>query len=100
MKCLKCGAPTEVMATRAYMDVFLRRTRECFNGHRTSTYEVSAAALDRRQLPAIQRGVQARGLAQKRKLAVLRAPDKTAAELASQLGITEARVRQIRKDAR
>lgn len=99
MKCPKCGAPTEVLETRAYMGVFTRRTRECFNGHKASTYEVPTTALDRRQLPIIKRGIKTREEARRRRLTVIRSPDLSASDLASKLNITEARVRQIRKEA-
>ena len=98
MRCMKCGAPTEVAETRPFMGVMLRRARVCFNGHRFSSYEVPPGALDRRQLKAIQNGVADRQRAQHRKLAVLRAPNESASSLAKRLGITEARVRQIRKE--
>lgn len=99
VKCPKCGAPTEVLETRPYMGVFSRRTRLCFNEHKTSTYEVPASALDRRQLPVIKRGIKTREEARRRRLTVIRSPGVPASELASKLGITEARVRQIRKEA-
>lgn len=98
MRCHKCGAPTEVLATRPYMGIFTRRTRECFNGHRTMSYEVPAGALDRRQLTAIQRGVRDREQAMHRKLTVIRSPGVPVAELAKKLNVTETRVRQIRKE--
>ncbi len=97
MKCPMCGAPTDVLETRSYMDVFTRRARQCFNGHRVNTYEVPSGVLDRRQLAATRRGVLQRAEAQRRTLAVLRSPHESASSLARKLGITEARVRQIRK---
>jgi len=38
MKCLECGAATEVLSTRTWKTYVYRR-RECFNGHRFSTEE-------------------------------------------------------------
>lgn len=99
MKCPVCGAATDVLETRPYLSVFTRRARVCFNGHKTSTYEVPRGVLDRRQLATVVRGVKQRGQAERRKLAVLRAPTESATALAARLGITEARVRQIRKEA-
>ena len=99
MKCARCGAITDVAETRVYMDIFVRRTRECFNGHRTTTYEVPPGALDRRQLDVIRRKVDQRAQAQRRKLVVIRAPAESTSSLAARLGITEARVRQIRKES-
>lgn len=98
MKCQKCGADSLVLATRAYEDVFLRRRRECFNGHVFHTYEVYAANLDRRTLSVTRRGVRARAMQNRKKLRVLMNPDMTATALAKELGITEARVRQIRQE--
>lgn len=97
MKCPNCGADSNVLATRAYKDVMLRRSRRCFNEHTFHTYEVYAGNLDRRTLAGTRRGVQAREMANRRHNTVLRHPEMSATELAQQLGITEARVRQYRK---
>ena len=98
MRCPTCGAPTEVLETRPYMGVFSRRTRMCFNEHKTWTYEVPATALDRRQLPIIKRGIKTRVEARHRRLTIIRSPGVPASELAATLGITQARVRQIRSE--
>lgn len=100
MKCPKCGADSHVAATRKYKDVLLRRNRTCFNEHTFATYEVFAGNLDRRTIADTRRGVEAGTKAWKRKQAVLRQPETSATELAAQLGITEARVRQLRAGTR
>ena len=100
MKCLKCGAATSVTQTRLHMGVFARRSRLCFNNHRSVTYEVPAGALDKRQLSSILIGKAARSLAERRKQTVLRQPAKSAAALSAELGISDARVRQIRAGTR
>jgi hypothetical protein len=38
MKCLECGAATEVLSTRTW-ETYVYRRRKCFNGHRFSTEE-------------------------------------------------------------
>jgi DNA-binding NarL/FixJ family response regulator len=43
MKCMKCGAWTNVSATRKADDWTVKRTRTCGNGHRTTTFEVTSA---------------------------------------------------------
>lgn len=100
MKCLKCGADTSVLETRLHLGIFTRRSRMCFNNHRSVTYEVPAGALDKRQLKSAVVGQAVRKIAERRKQTVLRHPAKSAASLALQLGITDARVRQIRAETR
>ncbi len=43
MLCPTCGTPqSDVLETRKWLDgAFLKRTRECHNGHRFRSYEVS-----------------------------------------------------------
>jgi len=99
MKCPRCGADSQVHATRKYKDVLLRRQRLCFNEHKFDTYEVFAGNLDRRTLDDTCRGIAVRKHAWHIRRVVL-ASALTATELAHKLGVTEARVRQIRSRAR
>jgi hypothetical protein len=99
MKCPRCGAPSDVVETRAWRELFNRRRRRCFNGHTFESYEVTAGVLDRRAVTTVLRGLQARRRADQRRRLVLANPDMPASAAARQLGITEARVRQIRAEA-
>jgi transcriptional regulator NrdR family protein len=99
MKCPRCGADSHVYATRKYKDVLLRRQRLCFNEHKFDTYEVFAGNLDRRKLDETCRGIAVRKHAWHIRRVVL-ASALTATELARKLGVTEARVRQIRSRAK
>ena len=53
MKCPICGAPSDVLETRPYKQLFVRRSRECFNLHRFPTYEVAPEAVKQDVLKAI-----------------------------------------------
>jgi len=99
VKCPRCGADSHVYATRKYKDVLLRRQRLCFNEHKFDTYEVFAGNLDRRTLANTRRGIAQRKHAWHIRRVVL-ASVLTASELARELKITEARVRQIRSRAK
>lgn len=87
-------------ATRPYMVVFTRRDRRCDEGHRFETFEVYAGNLDKRTLGEKLKGVMARRAAASRRRAVLARPDLSPSALAKTLEVTEARVRQIRAEAR
>ncbi|MBT9467111.1 MAG: hypothetical protein IV113_24095 [Hydrogenophaga sp.] len=82
------------MSTRIQPASVARR-RECFNLHRFTTHEVVPAVIDRRQLKATERGFAQRATAWMRRQIVLRSKEPVAV-LARRLGITDARVRQIR----
>jgi transcriptional regulator NrdR family protein len=98
VKCPKCGAGSSVTETRAYEVVLLRRRRKCFNGHLFSTYEVHAGSLDRRTLAGVKRGVGEKAKAWRRKEYVRKNPATPSLKLATELGVTDSRVRQIRKE--
>lgn len=98
MKCPRCNADSEVLATREFSEVLLRRFRQCFNGHRFQSFEVFRGNLDARTIAATARGAVGRAAAQKRRAAVLARPHASATELARMLGCSEARVRQIRSE--
>ena len=97
MKCRKCAAESEVLETRKSAP-WLRRTRLCFNGHRFVTYEVYPGNIDRRTRVSTVNGIAAAALARKRKHVVANSTAKLAVQLARELGVTEARVRQIKKE--
>lgn len=98
MKCPKCSADSTVLSTRVFKKVLLRRARECFNEHRFSTFEVFAGNLDRRQLDKAAAGIAMRKIAWTRKQTVAKNPKASTTALANLLDITEARVRQIRRE--
>lgn len=97
MNCPRCGAPSSVLLTRTHVASVARR-RECFNQHRFTTHEVMPVVIDQRQMAATKRGFIQRAAAWARRQVVLRSKD-SATALARRLGITEARVRQIRTEA-
>lgn len=45
MLCPECGSPSEVIETRPFRQVFLRRRRRCTRGHPFSSYEVTEEQL-------------------------------------------------------
>jgi transcriptional regulator NrdR family protein len=98
VKCPKCGADSSVTETRSYKAVFLRRRRKCFNAHIFATYEVHAGNLDRSTLAGAKRGAAKGAKARQRKEYVRKNHGVPSLELAVELGITDARVRQIRKE--
>jgi hypothetical protein len=102
VNCPHCGTDkTDVLETRVYQDVLNRRRRRCFNECKPFyTYEVFAGNLDRRTITATRRGIRASIRARSRQMLVLQSPELTASQLSRQLGITEARVRQIRAEAK
>lgn len=100
MKCLKCGADSSVLDTRVYKDVLQRRRRKCFNEHVFQTYEVHAGNLDRRTLANTRRGVAEKTKAWQRKEYVRKHIDQPTLALAVHLGITDARVRQLKAELR
>ena len=97
MKCQRCAADSEVLETRT-SGPWVRRKRECFNGHRFVTYEVYRGNIDKRTRDATVRGLKSVSLANQRRIRVKNGAAKTASQLARELGVTEARVRQIRKE--
>ena len=97
MRCNKCAAESEVLETRKSAP-WVRRTRLCFNGHKFVTHEVYTGNIDRGTRDATVRGLQMMSLANQRKIRVKNGAAKTATQLAKELGVTEARVRQMRKE--
>jgi hypothetical protein len=76
----------------------LQRRRECANGHKFKTYEVFAGNLDRRTLPSTQAGMRRAAIASNRREFIRKHPKMPSGTLAHLLGITDMRVRQIRKE--
>lgn len=97
MKCNRCGADSRVVSTRSFKVVLLKRSRECFNLHRFVTYEVYPGHLAHAELLTLERGHARRVAAHQLKLAVKRSQD-TAEALGRKLGVSGARIRQIRKE--
>lgn len=94
MKCPTCGAWSTVLETRD-----TRRRRECANKHRFPTVEVVPGVVSAKDFRAYQRGAALRAknwVRDRRILDDLRGSTAVAREH----GITEARVRQIRRKAK
>lgn len=100
MKCQKCGADTLVRDTRKHKGVFLRRRRECFNGHTLVTFEVYTSNLNLDTLDKTVRGVEAAATARERKRYVSRHPNLTTPEIMRALGIGAPHARRLRRGAR
>jgi transcriptional regulator NrdR family protein len=98
VKCPRCGADSDVLETRTQTATVVRR-RRCFNEHRFVTHEVPPGALDKRRLPVIAKALAQRAAAWGRRQVVLRSQE-SATETAKRVGLTEARVRQIRAGTR
>lgn len=112
MKCPVCGRPTRVLAVEHLANGCTRVRRVCTIPTRAAhgedefdTYEVPAAfvaAMGRARFEklarSVQRGVTARQTARARREAVRRLDWARASHIAAHLGITEARVRQIRSE--
>jgi hypothetical protein len=99
VKCPRCGADSEVLATRQDERAFtVRRRRQCFNEHRFYTLEVLPPATSQKTLADAARGAIERINRWRRDRLVLRDP-RPSAHVARDLGLTGARVRQIRKGA-
>jgi transcriptional regulator NrdR family protein len=109
MKCHTCGTEnTRVLGTRAELDgLLIRRRHECGNEHRFNTFQLhesAARSVGLRQLRSsvetLGRGVARRTDAWKRKVRARRllSQGMSSLQVAQQLGISDARVRQIRSD--
>lgn len=96
MKCPRCGAWTEVAETRALDPLTTRRRRQCGNGHRFSTLEVLPPAVHSRDLAATIRAAAAAASRWARDRLIRKDP-RPASDIAREHRITEARVRQIRR---
>lgn len=99
MNCGKCGAWSSVAETRKVDGgLTLRRRRTCANGHRFTTYEVAGpSALPAR---ATIRAATKRATFAKRNALIVRAcKTRPNTRVAAEFGITEARVRQIVRNA-
>lgn len=94
MKCPTCGAWSSVLETRG-----VTRRRECANGHRFSTIEVPPGVVNKKDYRAFRRGaaLRTRNWARDQRIC---ADPRGSTTIARELGISEARVRQIRATAR
>lgn len=97
MRCPQCGAPTSVLATRAFRVVLLSRRRQCFNLHTFTTYEVWHGHVDWRRIKDLVQVISDRAKGAKTRALVAGNPDLSHRELARRAGVSEARVRNIRK---
>lgn len=99
MKCPICAAPTRVLETRNTDTHATRRTRECDNLHRFATMEVVEPAVNSGALARAERTVLARQArwARDRKL---RMASGTAAQAGAAVGLSAARVKDIRQGRR
>ena len=99
MKCRDCGADSRVLATRAYLGVFLSRRRECFNNHLFSTVEVYVRVIDLARLNEVARGVELRAKANRLRSQVLAAPRHMSnVQIGRSVGLSKGRVRDIKAE--
>lgn len=98
MKCLVCGAPTEVLETREFNLVFTRRRRKCFNNHIRYTYEVGEGMIKESDINNVVNGVHRRNMTEKRRKTIAKHQSLSNAELGRMLNISGQRVGQIRKE--
>lgn len=94
MNCPRCGAWTNVLATRG-----ATRRRECGNGHRFTTVEVVPSVVRERDYATHLRAAAGRATRHRRDLRIVE-DARGASAVAREHGLTEARVRQIRAAAR
>jgi transcriptional regulator NrdR family protein len=110
MVCPHCGtADTRVVETRTERKgLMIRRRHECGNAHRFNSYQIHDStarsiglAQIRSRLERAAAGIAARAVAFRRQVRARRllADGMTVAQVAQQLDITAARVRQIRQAA-
>lgn len=99
MKCLKCSSKAKLLESLKLVGRFKKRVYECPLAHRFSIVEVPESAVDHRSLAQFARGKVINNLAAVRKAAVWRQPELSSMVLSKKLGISDARVRQIRAEA-
>lgn len=97
MKCPRCGAVSSVLDTRTGQHGQTIRRRQCFNMHKFSTWEVLPETFNRRDLAAGLRTSLTRVTTWARNAAIRRSTLPNT-KIAAKHGITEARVRQIKKE--
>lgn len=97
MRCVVCGAETTITTTKPLPGRWrIEHQRVCFRGHKFRTAEVPVQMLaDRREELSALRGVTATIARFHRDCSIAQDP-RPAAEVASEWGISYARVRQIR----
>lgn len=101
MNCQRCGAASEVKSTRSAAHGTTARRRECFNGHRFTTYEVYEPTFksNARDLARTWARIVAAATRWARDRRIILDP-RGASSVAAEAKLTEARVRQIRASAR
>lgn len=99
MKCLKCRSKANLVESVKMLGRFKKCVYECPLAHRFSIVEVPESAVDYRSLAQFEGGKVVNNLAAERKAAVWRQPEKSSVALSKKMGISDARVRQIRAQA-
>ena len=97
MKCPKCGAPSNVLATRVHQTVFLRRSRRCYNGHRFAALEVYESCANPVAMKSAAVGVEARKKLYAIKRKIWAMAGEKARVVAHQLGVDQKWVYAVRK---
>lgn len=99
MKCPVCGAWSNVLATRTGPDEWLRRRRECANGHRFGTLEVLPTVVHKGTAAATTRAMSKRRELWKRDEAI-RSDNRLQREIAADYGLTRHQVGKIKQGIR
>ena len=99
MRCSKCLAPSDVVDTRQVNGIFVRRRRECHNGHRFTTYEVCSRCLNAREVHRALLAAQRSAKLYAKQRAALKQPGVPASVLAKKLGVNVATIYRWRKSA-
>lgn len=89
MKCPKCVADSAVLETRVYKTVFLQRKRECFNGHRFYSFEVTSGCLSSTHVKRAEASVAIKETQAKNFRYIRDHPNMSGAAIAARLGITQ-----------
>lgn len=104
MKCPTCGTWSEVLETRAHADHVTRRQRECANGHRFVTMEVTKGAYSHARV-----SLERRAAAPGRRIALHKRDQQiksmlimgfSVADTAVKYQLSQAHVRRIRRGVR
>lgn len=96
MICPHCGAATDVLETRAWRTRFLKRVRECHNGHRFPTYEITRGVLKHdAHKPANPERLEGIRRTHRIKQFLATHHETKAADVAERFGATRARVYSI-----
>lgn len=99
MKCPLCGVWSEVLDTRAGVHDSVRRRRQCGNGHRFVTYEVTEPSISSRELKQTAAFNRRRAAKWQRDRAII-ADSRSYVEIAREYKLTAERVGQIKRAGR